>query len=78
MADLSRPRLTENLIHLDMKKLFYAELLDYIEPLDQDVVISDSAMFLVSDEPSKYPYLEFVPVNEEAFKAYKDQLQGLL
>ena len=62
-----------------MKDLFYAELLEAIEPVGNDVIISDAALFLVTDDISKYPtHLEFYPVVGEAFEAYSEELKPLL
>ena len=59
-----------------MKDLFSYEIVtEVIKPVGNDFIISDSAMFLVTEDPKKYPDLNkegfnFVP--EEAIEAYME------
>ena len=61
-----------------MKKLWYAEPLEPVKPIGKDVLVSDGFTVLVTDDPSKYKGLHFMPVVEEALEAYKDELAPLL
>ena len=61
-----------------MKKLWYAELLEPVEPVGKDVLISDGFTVLVTDNPTKYNGFYFESVVEEALEAYKDELSPLL